>query len=289
MQLKRSCIDQQNLSTFVRAFAVLALSLYSALSFSQQTIRVAALNAEWLWTPYDNRVDGGRYNEGDPSPSEYESELDYYASLIRQYGVDVIALSEIENEQVALEFAEKAGSDWRIAFRQGRDTATGQDVAILSRIGTIEEVTDFGFPSGKVRGMKPKRLSKVVGASITLGDKRLRFITSHFLSKRNDSASKSAKRLMQAKAIVNAVKNDAPHDAWVVLGDFNDFKGSPVMDELEGGAALSNAQTICESRPDKTRWLVDHVLFKNMTCNSLQVIPMNNYSDHPMLIAELVF
>lgn len=288
--------------------AVALLSLSASTSYAEsyaeqsatpaQKLVVAALNAEWLWTPTDGKVDGSRFNKGDPSIDDYQEELRFYRRLIERFDIDILALSEIENEQVAKEFAQvlsASGKPWAYAYRQGRDTATGQDLAILFKTGVLGNQTDFGFPSGAVKGYaKPKRLSKVLGAKLRLeDDQKLGVITSHFLSKRNDSAKKSAKRLMQARALVKAVNQyDAQVDKLLVLGDFNDVRHSPVIKTLERKGDLRNAQTECVNNPypeSKLRYLIDHILFEGFQCSAFVLIDTEHFSDHPMLVAHLEY
>lgn len=275
----------------VIAFALSLVFSSFAVGASERELRVASLNAEWLWTPHDNSVDGSRFNKGDPSESAYANELRFYAGLINQHKVRVLAISEIENEQVAREFAAQLGGDWFVAFRQGRDTATGQDVAILSNLGEPLLVTDFGFPAGEVDGYKPKRLSKVVGMLVEFDQRRIGVITAHFLSKRNDSPKKAAKRLMQAKAMVKAHASFEDVDAVIILGDFNDFRSSPVIKTLERETKAKNAQVACDrdSIKENKRYMIDHILFRGLHCSHVLTIDLQSFSDHPLLIAEFKF
>jgi endonuclease/exonuclease/phosphatase (EEP) superfamily protein YafD len=257
----------------------------------ERGFRVASLNAEWLWTPHDGHVDGSRFNKGDPSESAYAKELMFYAGLINQHKIKLLALSEIENEQVASEFAAQLGEGWVASFRQGRDTATGQDVAILSRFGQPLLVTDFGFPAGEVEGYKPKRLSKVLGVIVEIEGRRVGVVTAHFLSKRNESAKKSAKRLMQAKAIVKAHDSFENVDAVIMLGDFNDFRSSPVLKTIERETGAQNVQVSCGryNISENKRYMIDHILFRGLSCNYAFTLDTQTFSDHPMVIAEFEF
>jgi endonuclease/exonuclease/phosphatase family metal-dependent hydrolase len=267
---------------------------HSALS----SFNIAALNTEWLWTPHDGIVDGSRFNKGDMSPAAYRAELEFYRSMIDRNQIDILVVSEIENEQVAQELARTLGSPWRYFFINGRDTATGQDVAVLSRLPLLSaEASTFGFPSGSVKGYsKPKRLSKVLGVSMRLetqmGEQSLGVITSHFLSKRNENDKKAAKRLMQSEALVKAILEYSDHSSVVVLGDFNDVSYSPVIKTLEQKGQLNNAQTSCVSstvEPKKMRYLIDHILFRGLKCEMYTLLDTLDYSDHPAVMATFTF
>jgi len=294
-----------SLSTTSASAAGSATKVTVETQHSTALFRMAALNAEWLWTPNDGHVDGARFNRGDPSIEDYNARLAYFAGVIRTHEVDVLAISEIENERVAEEFSRALGADWSYVFRQGRDTATGQDVALLTRIGEFTQATDFGFPAGSLKGYKPKRLSKLLGARLRIEPtyaltntitksanhtKTVAIVTSHFLSKRNESNKKAAKRLMQAKALVSAAQQFSDYDALVIAGDLNDFTNSPVLNELRHSLSLHNAQSSCAvSQAHKNvRYFVDHILYKGLKCKVYISESLSPYSDHPIVIAEFV-
>lgn len=279
-------------NTFLcRCLVAISFACFAATVAATESFRVASLNAEWLWTPNDGHVDGSRFNKGDMSLAAYKKELGFYAALVKQHKVSLLALSEIENELVALELARLLGESWVVSFRQGRDTATGQDVAILSDIGVRQKVTDFGFPAGEVDGYKPKRLSKVVGVVLEVEGRQLGVATSHFLSKRNESPQKAAKRLMQANALVTAHDSFGSVDAAILLGDFNDFRSSPVLKTIEREAGMKNVLVSCENEDIKVnkRYMIDHILFRGLRCANVFTVDTQEFSDHLMVVAEFEF
>ncbi|KZZ60626.1 MAG: hypothetical protein MK096_09890 [Oleiphilaceae bacterium] len=283
------------LRIFVSVVFVILFAVVSTLASAEKTLRVATLNSEWFWTPHDGHVDGSRFNKGDPSVSDYDKKLGFYRELILDQSLDLVAFIEIENKQVAKEIVDALGEGWSYAFKQGRDTATGQDVAFVWKDAEQIKVTDFGFPSGHVDGYKPKRLSKVLGLTLRyrIGDtdKDVSFATAHFLSKRKESPQKASKRLMQSKGLVKGVQQ-FDQARIVVLGDFNDFRASPVLKTLEKQLELRNASVSCDSVEHKAkrklRYMIDHVLYKGFSCQRYQSISTAPYSDHPIIIAELV-
>ena len=252
-------------------------------------VRAMAINAEWLWTPSDKQVDGQKHNKGDPTPAAYNTEMAFYTKLILDADVDIVSLAEIENETVVIELVALLGEPWRGYFKQGRDTATGQDVALLSRLSYIEgSLTDFGFPSGKLPGShKKKRLSKIVGARFRVqgkqGETSLGVITSHFLSKRNDSSKKARNRQKQAFALVKASKRfSAKNDKLILLGDFNDYLGSPVISVLLSGAYLKPAGQHCKQGINKlgSSRSLDHILYRGLRCIDYKRLDLKQFSDH---------
>lgn len=283
---------QRKVSTFLcRNLAAIAVTCFAATVAATEPFRVASLNTEWLWTPNDGAADGSRFNKGDMSVAAYDKELSFYSELIKKHKIALVALSEIENERVAQELAGLLGESWVVSFRQGRDTATGQDVALLSNIGVRKHVTDFGFPAGELEGFKSKRLSKVLGIVLDVERRQLGVATSHFLSKRNESPTKAAKRLMQAKALVVAHDSFGALDAAILLGDFNDFRSSPVLKTLEREAGMQNVLVSCESEDIKAnkRYMVDHILFRGLRCVNTYTVDTQEFSDHPLVVAEFEF
>jgi len=256
-------------------------------------LNVMAINAEWLWTPHDNRIDGGKYNKGDMSPFAYHNELNFYASLVHKKSVQILAISEIENEIVADDLAKTFGPDWKAYFKQGRDTATGQDVAIISNLDYVKDsLTDFGFPYGQISGFfdKKKRLSKVVGAQfwVKSGTKqhKVGVITAHFLSKRKDNIKKSQNRQRQSYALVKAM-NDflIDVDKLIVLGDFNDFIESETLSILMRAHNLHSSEIMMgkvnvNQSKKKRMWKIDHILYRNLRATNFLRIDLKKYSDH---------
>jgi endonuclease/exonuclease/phosphatase (EEP) superfamily protein YafD len=260
-------------------------------------LRALTVNAEWLWTPFDSKVDGSLSSNRDMSVAAYSEELAFYADLTQSRNIAVLAINEIENEQVARELADKLGKDWRYFFRQGRDTATGQDVAILSRLPYIEgSLTDFDFPSARLGTTdKPKKVTKLVGAQFWLesaGKKqKLGVITAHLLSKRNENKHKAENRQKQALALRQAIRKfSGETDKLLVLGDFNDQINSATMTilldtPLNSYQHCDNFKAAdAEMKLKKWRRHIDHILFSGLVCLSQEKIDLKHYSDHDAIL-----
>lgn len=264
-------------------------------------IRVMTLNTEWLWTPFDGHADGQVVRHRDPSIAEYRKEIDFYSQLILAQRADIVALAEIENELVIDDFVTRLGGAWKGYFKQGRDTATGQDVALLSRLPYVENsLSDFDFPAGSLPGWrKAKRLSKVLGARFELPAaaiqkggkvKTVGVITAHFLSKRNEKPAKARARLKQALALVKASKRfSVLSDQLILLGDFNDYAGSATIEIMLNGARLTLGNAQCNPLATRLQFArtVDHILYRQFSCNSYQQFDLKPYSDHRAVLMTL--
>ena len=290
MMINKKLMTHTRLLLPIRLVLVL-LCLLTPNAFAD--IRVMTINAEWLWTPFDHKVDGNIKSTRDMSIPAYTEELSFYTKLIQRQDIDIVAINEIENEQVAKELTHKLGKQWRYYFKQGLDTATGQDVAILSRLPYVDgSLTDFNFPSAKLSVLdKPKRITKLVGAQFWVEEKgqrqKIGVITSHFLSKRNENQQKAENRQKQALALKQAINqffNDT--DSLLVLGDFNDYIESSTMRTLLDSPLYSYQQCANFKKKDaemmlkKWRRNIDHILFAGMNCLSQDKIDLKTYSDH---------
>jgi len=279
----------------VKMYAYLLLFCFSLISsVGASELNVMTINTEWLWTPHDHLVDGRRYNKGDMSAKAYNEEIRFYSAVIKKQSVNLLAVSEIENEVVANDLAKAFGPEWKAYFKQGRDTATGQDVAIISKLDpVIGSLTDFGFPSGQLPGLfdKKKRLSKVVGVQFWLSShngikkNKVGVITAHFLSKRKDNLKKSKNRQRQAYALVKVMDEFVKDvDHLIVLGDFNDFIDSKTLSTLMTKYALQSAAPPVNNSHS---WRIDHILFRQFKQKEFKIIDLMKYSDHDAIFVSL--
>ena len=275
----------------VHLLILLVFTILAPFAHAQTPLRVMTLNAEWLWTPHDGKADGEQVKQRDPSAQDYARELDFYVVLIRQQQVSLVALSEIEHGDVAADLAQKLGAPWQSYFIQGRDTATGQDVAILSRIPVIPgSVTTLDFPEGRLPGdKKGKRLSKFLALQLELDGQKVAVLTAHLLSKRNDNPKKSLDRKRQAQAMVDAVNRMRQHTSRIILlGDMNATQNTEELAILQDNGRLQVAEQVCANvRIKPLRSTVDQVLFEGFTCPEYQRVDLQQFSDHEAIVVIL--
>lgn len=249
-------------------------------------LKAITINTEWLWTPHDGRVDGEINRLGDMSPKAYESELRFYTELIQSTGANIVALQEIENESVANDLVSLLGKSWQTYFKQGRDTATGQDVAIISSLQPLSHATNFGFVKGYVKGQKKgKRLSKVVGVAFEhpSSQQPIWVVTTHWLSQRNETRKKHLNRRKQADALVRSLSNLPQRSALIILGDFNVLPNSLEMQWLSNKLSLSYGYETCGKSTGNrlnNKPIIDQILFRNLRCNSYTRHDLGKHSDH---------
>ena len=129
----------------------------AALPKTQEQISVATWNVEWFFDDdiSDNHSDVSRKNSA-PSPDQWRWKLNAVARVIAQMKPTILGLQEIENrsvlEQLTQLLKDQHGISYRIAYIQGWDKYTGQNVALIYRTGLVEfsrrEQTTEMFRSG---------------------------------------------------------------------------------------------------------------------------------------------
>ena len=106
-------------------------------------VTVATWNLEWFFDADqgDNRTPLARAQSA-PSEKEWHWKRDQVANVIAQMKPTILALQEVENRQVLRALTEQLKSqhqlNYRIAFVEGWDTYTEQDVAILYQSGLVQ-------------------------------------------------------------------------------------------------------------------------------------------------------
>jgi endonuclease/exonuclease/phosphatase family metal-dependent hydrolase len=258
-------------------------------------LTVMEINTEFMWDhrlPHEGRIVGQK--KPAPTKAQYAEKLRYFASLIKHEKADIVGLVEIEGCHVADDFLRvlnKGSQIWSSACKKGRDSFTGQDVAILSKF-RISQETLSTFPNIRIPLQDKKvRPSKVLGVVVTPKSSQQKFvvIVTHLISKRGDN---DAKRQAQAMAITearNAMQSHHKTQHAIVLGDINDVVGSATLSTLVGGhyplvnpADKNDCSYIYRNRCQ----LIDHILISpSLSGGSLYHIDMKEkYSDHHALI-----
>ncbi|MEM1203244.1 MAG: endonuclease/exonuclease/phosphatase family protein [Acidobacteriota bacterium] len=187
-------------------------------------LTVMTLNAEFLWdgiAPEDGDIDF----EGKGDPERADAQMAAVADIIRRSDPDLVNLVEVEGPD-ALDrfnrgFLEDAG--YLAYLVEGTDTATGQDVGLLSRfpVDSIGRDPRKGH-SGRTR----KGVSKHYVATLDVGGLRLGLVGLHLLA-RPDSKSRRGPREAQADAIARMAAELAAQGREVIVwGDFNDYDGA---------------------------------------------------------------
>jgi endonuclease/exonuclease/phosphatase family metal-dependent hydrolase len=227
-------------------------------------VRLATLNAEFLFDGVDG--DGrASFDWKDDARLAFEH-MECVADVIAGLDADVVMLQEVENESVAQRLAAELlpQMGYRVYFEQGKDTFTGQDIALLARV-PVSEIgrTDARAP---VAGTESDTygVSKNLWARAQVDGVETTLIGLHLLS-RPDDADRKPSREAQAEVIRQLVEEETSAGrAVVVLGDFNDFDpmgdrdgSQPITDVLarikSAGPAPSDDLVNVMQRADPSR------------------------------------
>ncbi len=186
---------------------------------------VMTFNAEFLW-------DGVPPEEGSAgfpwknSQVEAEEHMQAVADIINRSSPDIINLVEVENLEALTVLNDKflAGRGYKPYFKKGKDTSTGQDVVLLSRVdpegGAIDREDATATKSGVTKGV-----SKNYFAKFTVSGKKIALVGLHFLAFPTH-AQRAREREAQAEVIrLRAVALKSEGYEVIVLGDFNDYDG----------------------------------------------------------------
>ena len=244
---------------------------------SRESVLLMAWNVEFLWdgvAPEEGKIDF----EWKGSKERAERHMADVAEVVKAHDPDILHLSEVENLDALETFNEKflAAHGYRAYLVDGKDTATGQDVGLLSR---IEIETMARDPRRGRSGNKRKSVSKHYIATLRVGDFRLGLVGIHLLA-RPTRESRKPDREAQADAVRRMARDLADQGRSVVVwGDFNDFDGEtldrssnrPITRVLEWIRALDPKDpsddliNVAERLPQKARATngrdaIDHIL-----------------------------
>ena len=185
-------------------------------------IRVATFNGEFL---FDGVGDEGQATfdwKGDPEKAR--AHRDRVGEVVRSLDADVVLIPETENLGALQMLADESLADmgYTAVLVDGRDTFTGQDVGLLTRLpvqasGRTDERALVGV-SDQQYGV-----SKNLWVRMDMGGTPVTVIGVHFLA-RPDDVERRPRREAQAEVIRQLVAAEQAAGREVIaLGDFNDF------------------------------------------------------------------
>ncbi|MCD6141385.1 MAG: endonuclease [Thermoplasmata archaeon] len=212
---------------------------------------IAAFNAEWLFDGVNDRFAPWT------SPTAADAHLARIGSVIAALGADYVSLEEVEDARILGRLADLLSAfGYEQIFVQGRDTATGQDVAALSRIppdrvGRTDARAKYPiFSSNLTCKSGSKGVSKNYWAELEIGVIPVTVIGVHFLAF-PDRCDRAVKREAQALVIARLARDALRQGREViVLGDMNDFDGT-VLDASSDRPISIVLKTLKD--PDPTR------------------------------------
>jgi len=192
---------------------------------TDSTFRIVAYNAEWLFDGVDDP-------SGSPwtSPKAAQAHLEAVADVLRPLDADFVSLAEVEDAQALARLNRLLGGGYVPVFVQGTDTATGQDVAALSKAAPSRSPrrsdarVAYPVPGSLLScGTGDSGVSKHYIADVVIDDANVTLVGVHFRAF-PDQCKESAQREAQAAVIADVVRSAlAQGREVVVLGDLNDY------------------------------------------------------------------
>ncbi len=186
-------------------------------------IRVATFNGEFL---FDGAGDEGSATfawKGDPAAAR--AHRDAVGAVVRSLDADLVLIPETEDLATLQMLVDESLADlgYQAVLVDGRDTFTGQDVGLLSRLpveaaGRVDERVPVGVTDALYG------VSKNLWAHVTLPDGTPATVVGvHFLA-RPDDVERRDRRQAQAEVVRQFVAAEVAAGRQVIaLGDFNDF------------------------------------------------------------------
>ncbi len=211
------------------SLAVLILGIFLSLELLAQDnrsdknrLKITTFNARFLWDgvePEEGRVDFAHKSD-QTAAEEHMADI---SEILRKIDADIVNWVEVENIEALTTFNDKflKGMGYMPFLVKGRDSFTGQDVCLLTKIapnGPLERFDEKGRS-----GQTEKSVSKNYFAKFTLGDLNFAVIGIHLLARPSSEGRKDDKQA-QADAI-RSLATSLVDDGFeiVMLGDFNDF------------------------------------------------------------------
>ncbi len=209
------------------------------------------LNVEFLFD--GESPDGSANFEWKNAPDEAAEHIEEIAEVIKSINADIINLVEVENIEVLQSMINEhlQGYGYKAYLVNGKDTYTGQDVGMLTRIDP-ENNDIFRWDTKGQSGSVQKSVSKNYYTTIKINEKDVTFIGLHFLAFPTRS-DRIHKRQAQANAIMKLAKEKSEEgDEIVIWGDFNDYDGDclDVQSKMPVTTVLSDIKEIDQSKSE---------------------------------------
>lgn len=148
------------------------------------------LNGEFLWDGV--RKEEGRVNFAwKRNKDEAEDHMADVAALVKAASPDIVNMVEVENLKALKTFNTKflSGQGYKAYLVNGRDSTTGQDVGLLTRIDPEGNRIARSDKKGKSGGVS-KSVSKNYFAKLQVGGKKIALVGLHFLARPDDTSRK---------------------------------------------------------------------------------------------------
>lgn len=260
---------------------LVALIFLFSLLFSSE-LKIATYNVENL---FDDKISGSEYRDFKSNrwnSAKYQQKLRKISRVLRELNADVVALNEIENENVIKELANLSGYKfYKFATLKGSPVGLG----LLSRYRIIDS---------EIYVVSDVKTRPILMSRVEFERNNIEFFVAHFPAAKNPIKH----RIAAANTMKKAVKNSKN---GVILGDLNSNYGYKfLLNELDGWTNLWEFLPSYQRSSYKNgKSAIDHIILskdlmgKNLRYKdgSFGVFKVNfmddSYSDHYPLYATL--
>ena len=215
-------------------------------------LTVVSFNAEFLWDgiqPEEGRVDFPHKN----NPQEASEHMEDIAHVIRQIDADIVNLIEVEGFQALKKLNDDFlnGMGYKPYLVKGKDTYTGQDVGLLTRIDPETQLIERTDNRVSINGSETG-VSKNYFAKFDVNGDKIAIVSLHLISRPSDQ-NRRDKREAQATVIKDLSLNLSNQGySLIVMGDFNDYDGDNCCSDHADNIPISTVLRIIKTQNQST-------------------------------------
>jgi exonuclease III len=203
----------------------------------QNKLRIVQYNTEWLFIDHYNASDCPGDGCTWKNSTEAETHLREVQSVIKSLNPDIINICEIEGCDELNKLISGLSSEYRPYLIKGKDTSTGQNVGMLTKIDPVHDLyrteERITYPiSGSTCGYTgtpvETGVSKHYITEFKIDGMNVLLIGVHLIAFPTDPmrcAEREAQASILQKVVINYVKKGYE---IIIMGDFNDFDEDPL-------------------------------------------------------------
>jgi exonuclease III len=239
---------------------------------NKNTLRIMQYNVEWLFIDYYSNAncpgDGCTWK----NQSEAEKHMSYVSKAINNLNPDIINLCEVEGCDELNLLKSQLNNNYTPYLKKGTDTATGQNVGMLTQIDPIISLyrteTKYNYPipgskCGYNGTISSTSVSKHYITEFVFNKLNIAFISAHLIAMPTDP-TRCSQREAQASILQSVIFNYINRNYEVIMiGDFNDYDAeepdvnnnipiSSVIDILKGSSGEYAGKYVLYSAAENT-------------------------------------
>jgi exonuclease III len=198
----------------------------------KNSLRLMQYNVEWFFIDYYSNANCPGSGCPWKTTSDAKTHMTYISDVIKQLNPDMVNFCEIEGcDEFSNLVTQLNDNSYKYYLKKGTDTATGQNVGLLTRIDPLinlyrtETKVSYPLPNSKCgyTGSSSSGVSKHYITEFSLSGIKTALISAHLIAIPTDP-SRCAQREAQAQ-ILQYVASDYVSKGYevILLGDMNDF------------------------------------------------------------------